>query len=105
MGPPRLTKALIDAQARFISESKARIGKCITFGCTTKHQFSELGLVLRAINKNWRKSVVGRKGYISVPERAGMLGHRVAWGDQDSMVRLIGHIGVLRGYWETDEHW
>jgi acyl-CoA thioesterase FadM len=96
MKPERLTKAVIDAQSRFISDSKARIGKCVTFGCTHKHQFTELSVVLRTINKHWRKYVAGREGYNTLPDRAGLMGHRIAWGDQDSM----GHVNnVMYNRW------
>jgi acyl-CoA thioesterase FadM len=89
------TKA-IPAPSRFLSDTKSRIGKCITFGVTSPPHFTELSGVLTALTRNWRRLAVGREGYNTSPERAGLLRHRIAWGDHDQM----GHVNnVVYNFW------
>ncbi|KIW02903.1 uncharacterized protein PV09_05951 [Verruconis gallopava] len=96
MPPPHLTPSLIAAQSRFISESKARIGKCVTFGCSTSKQLAELSFVLRQVTWNWRRYVVGREGYITNKDDVGLFRQKVAWGDHDQM----GHVNNVRyNFW------
>ena len=82
--------------SRFISESKARLGKCITFGLSQPLHFANTAHILRSLTRNWRKLIVGREGYITDPARAGLARHRIAWGDHDQM----GHVNnVVYNFW------
>lgn len=73
--------------ARWLSQTKERIGKCIIFGMDAS-QTQRAGTVLRALGEEWRELVAGREGFLTDRKRAGMLRHRVAWGEMDSMVRV-----------------
>ena len=44
------------------------------------------GNVLLVIAREWRDLVAGSEGFLTGPGRAGLEGHRVAWGEMDSMV-------------------
>lgn len=82
--------------ARFVSEAKARLGKCITFGLNQPSHFTETSNILRNLTTNWRRIIVGREGYITAPERAGLSRHKIAWGDHDQM----GHVNnVVYNFW------
>ena len=72
--------------ARWLSETKARIGKCIIFGMD-RPQTRRAGGVLKALGEEWRELVAGREGFLTTPKRAGLLRRRVVWGEMDSMVR------------------
>jgi hypothetical protein len=74
--------------ARWLSQTKERIGKCIIFGIDAQ-QTQRAGTVLRALGEEWRDLVAGREGFLTDRKRAGLLRHRVAWGEMDSMVRLF----------------
>ena len=82
--------------ARFLTETKARLGKCITFGLSSGHHYNETSSVLSGLARNWRKIVIGREGYVTTLERAGLCRHRIAWGDHDQM----GHVNnVVYNFW------
>ena len=82
--------------SRFVSEAKSRIGKCITFGLSQPSHFIETAHILRALRSNWRKLIVGREGYNTNLDKAGLSRHRIAWGDHDQM----GHVNnVVYNFW------
>jgi acyl-CoA thioesterase FadM len=96
MPPFHPTKPLLNSHTRFLSDTKSRIGRCITFGLTSPQQFSNLSGVLTSLTRNWRRLAVGREGYNTSPERAGLSRHRIAWGDHDQM----GHVNnVVYNFW------
>lgn len=55
------------------------------FGLDGK-QIKEAGEVLKVIAADWRDLSAGSEGYLTGRDRAGMLNHRVVWGEMDSMV-------------------
>ncbi|RDL41114.1 Uncharacterized protein BP5553_01093 [Venustampulla echinocandica] len=69
---------------RWLSDMKARIGKCIIFGLNSE-QTRVAGGVLRSLGEDWRDLVAGREGFLVDKKRAGMLRQQVVWGEQDSM--------------------
>ncbi|KAL2074193.1 hypothetical protein VTL71DRAFT_7971 [Oculimacula yallundae] len=70
--------------ARWLSNIKARIGKCIMFGMSEK-QTQEAATVAKAIGEEWRALVAGREGFLVGRKRAGLLRHAVVWGEMDRM--------------------
>ncbi|KAI1618498.1 thioesterase-like superfamily-domain-containing protein [Exophiala viscosa] len=72
---------------RWLSDTKARIGKCITFGMS-KSLVDEAGQVLGVLGRDWRALTAGSEGFLTDPRRAGLHRHKIVWGEQDSM----GHV-------------
>ncbi|KUJ10964.1 uncharacterized protein LY89DRAFT_596128 [Mollisia scopiformis] len=73
--------------ARWLSEIKARIGKCIMFGMD-KEQTGQAAAVCKILGEDWRNLVAGREGFLVDRKRAGLLRQEVVWGEMDSM----GHV-------------
>lgn len=69
----------------WLSDLRARIGKCLIFGCTPQ-QIAEAGAVLRALATEWRGLVAGSEGFLTGGRR-GLEGQQVVWGEMDSFVR------------------
>lgn len=80
-GPPATSNP------RWLSDTKARIGRCITFGMK-EELVDEAGQILEEVSRDWRSLVAGTEGYLIDPRRAGLHRHDIVWGEQDSM----GHI-------------
>ncbi|EXJ88293.1 hypothetical protein A1O1_05223 [Capronia coronata CBS 617.96] len=72
---------------RWLSDTKTRIGKCITFGMSAP-QVDEAGQILRTLGREWRELVAGSEGFLTDETRAGLHRHQIVWGEQDSM----GHV-------------
>ena len=68
---------------RWLSESKARVGTCLTFGCPPA-LYPEAGNILEVLARDWRDFTVGTEGYLTGPDRAGLYRQHVVWGEQDS---------------------
>jgi acyl-CoA thioesterase FadM len=73
--------------AKWLGDTKARIGKCIVFGMNTQ-QIKEAAGVLKILSEHWRDFVAGRQGFLTSKQTAGLFRHKVAWGEMDSMVRF-----------------
>lgn len=71
---------------RWLSELKARIGKCLLFGLKPA-QIDEAGGILSIVARDWRGLIAGSEGFLVGKGRAGLEGHKVVWGD---MVRFPG---------------
>jgi hypothetical protein len=65
---------------RWLSGVKQRIGKCITFGLTSK-QLDEAGAILQQLASKWTELLVGSEGYLTAPGRVGLEKQAVVWGD------------------------
>lgn len=78
--------------ARWISDLKARVGKCIIFGCDNQ-QVSRAASVLRALSLEWRELLAGSEGFLTGGRR-GLDGQKIAWGEMDSFVS--GHVQSTR---------
>lgn len=76
---------------RWLSDTKARLGKCLMFGMDN-HHVHEAGTILDDISRNWKELVAGSEGFLTDPKRAGLSGHAVVWGEQDSM----GHVNNVQ---------
>ncbi|KAF2400093.1 hypothetical protein EJ06DRAFT_530848 [Trichodelitschia bisporula] len=85
--PSAVASAAAALNPRWLSDLKARIGKCITFGLH-QEQVTEAGAICAVLGQEWRELVAGAEGYLTDPGRRGLWGHAVVWGDQDSM----GHV-------------
>ncbi|EFX00054.1 hypothetical protein CMQ_7056 [Grosmannia clavigera kw1407] len=83
--------------ARWLSDLRTRIGKCIIFGCT-QSQIREAAGVLRVLATEWRQLTAGSEGFLTGPRR-GLEGQKVAWGEMDS----FGHVNnvIYSRYAET----
>lgn len=72
---------------RWLSDTKTRIGKCITFGMSGP-LVDEAGKVLQVLGTDWRNLVAGSEGFLTDKDRAGLHRQSIVWGEQDSM----GHV-------------
>ncbi|KZM22649.1 uncharacterized protein EKO05_0009687 [Ascochyta rabiei] len=72
---------------RWLSDVRARIGKCIMFGIDDA-QTSKAGSILQEVSSDWRELLAGSEGFLTGQEYRGLYRHEVAWGEMDSM----GHI-------------
>lgn len=76
---------------RWLSETKARIGKCITFGMPSP-LVDEAGKILEELGQDWRELVAGSEGFLTDKRRAGLHRQSIVWGDHDNM----GHVNNVR---------
>src|SRR5277367_172559 len=60
------------SNARWLSQTKERIGKCIIFGLN-EEQARKAGSVLKALGSEWRDLIAGREGFLVERKRAGLL--------------------------------
>jgi len=74
--------------ARWISDTKQRIGKCIMFGLTGP-QIQEAGEVLSILSREWKELSAGSEGFLTERKRTSLEGHKIVWGEMDSMVRIF----------------
>jgi len=54
----------------------------------SREQAGRLGKISKIVGEEWRSLTVGREGFLSTEGRAGLLRHKVVWGEMDSM----GHV-------------
>ena len=69
---------------RWISELRARIGKCLAFGCNAQ-QVSQAAGVLRVIATEWKELLAASEGFLTGGRR-GLDSREIAWGEMDSFV-------------------
>ncbi|OAG39383.1 hypothetical protein AYO21_06399 [Fonsecaea monophora] len=69
---------------RWLSDTKTRIGRCITFGLPPK-LVEEAGQVLQVLARDWRELLAGSEGYLTSEKRAGLHRQKIVWGEQDAM--------------------
>lgn len=69
--------------ARWLSDLKQRIGKCIIFGLN-QDQIDEAGNIMRIVARDWRNLIAGSEGYLTGRGRAGIEGRAVVWGEMVS---------------------
>ncbi|KIN00100.1 hypothetical protein OIDMADRAFT_164253 [Oidiodendron maius Zn] len=92
---PPTSPAPANPSARWLSETKRRVEKCIAVGIDGR-QTKRAGDVLKALDEEWRELVAGREGFLTDSTRAGFLRRRVVWGEMDSM----GHVNnVIYNRW------
>ena len=65
---------------RWLSDLKARIGKCINFGINSE-QVKEASAILHDVNLHWRDMVAGSEGFLTGKDRWGLYRQQVAWGE------------------------
>lgn len=73
--------------ARWLSDVKQRIGKCITFGLTST-LLDEAGSILQKLSSDWKELVVGNEGYLTGPGRVGLDRQAVVWGEMVYCIAL-----------------
>ncbi|CAF9912641.1 hypothetical protein IMSHALPRED_000371 [Imshaugia aleurites] len=66
--------------ARWLSDIKQRLGKCIIFGLS-QEQIDEAGSILRTVARDWRELLAGSEGFLTGRGRAGCEGREVVWGE------------------------
>lgn len=91
---PNASAATAQLSPRWLSDLKTRIGVCLAFGLTPA-QIAVAGSILQEVARDWRELVAGSEGYLTSPSRRGLHRWPVAWGEQDSMVRLFCGIHPL----------
>ncbi|KAM7218277.1 hypothetical protein V8F06_006340 [Rhypophila decipiens] len=72
--------------ARWITDLRDRVGKCIIFGCSNR-QVSRSAEVLRALAVEWKDLLAGSEGFLTGGRR-GLDSQKIAWGEMDS----FGHV-------------
>ncbi|KAI8961520.1 hypothetical protein F5Y11DRAFT_326074 [Daldinia sp. FL1419] len=72
--------------SRWYSDLRARIGKCIMFGCT-RAQAQRAAAILRILGTEWRELTAGAEGFLTGGRR-GLENQQVVWGEMDS----FGHV-------------
>ncbi|OBT74555.1 hypothetical protein VF21_07559 [Pseudogymnoascus sp. 05NY08] len=72
---------------KWLSDTKLRIGKCLTFGMNAE-QVQQAAKICKILGQEWKELLAGSEGFLTDEKRAGLLGHRVSWGELDSM----GHV-------------
>jgi hypothetical protein len=84
--PPTKPKSRTQAQppSRWVSDVRARIGKCLTFGCDAA-QIQRAAGVLGILAREWRVLSAGSEGFLTGGRR-GLEDQQVVWGEMDSFV-------------------
>lgn len=72
---------------KWLSDTKLRIGKCLTFGMNAE-QVQQAAKICKVLGQDWKELLAGSEGFLTDEKRAGLLGHRVSWGELDVMVSL-----------------
>ncbi|KAL7624962.1 hypothetical protein AAE478_004176 [Parahypoxylon ruwenzoriense] len=72
--------------SRWHSDLKARVGKCILFGCS-REQAQQASGILQVLATEWRALSAGAEGFLTGGRR-GLEGQQVVWGEMDS----FGHV-------------
>jgi hypothetical protein len=62
--------------SRWLSDLKARLGKCIIFGLPTE-QIEQAARIAKILGEEWRGLVAGREGYLIDSGQEGV----VRWGE------------------------
>ena len=70
--------------ARWLSDLKKRIGKCIIFGLN-QEQVDEAGSIMRIVAMDWRELLAGSEGFLTGRGRAGYERREVVWGEMVSI--------------------
>ena len=65
---------------RWLSDVRARIGKCIMFGINDG-QTSEAGSILQEVSSDWRELLAGSEGFLTGQEYRGLYRQEVVWGE------------------------
>lgn len=81
----------VNPNSRWLSDVKARLGKCILFGMN-EEQVNRAGILLAEVARDWKELVAGSEGYLISPKRAGITSTLLEWGHQDTM----GHINNVQ---------
>lgn len=76
--------------ARWVSDVRARIGKCISFGCDAA-QIQRAAGVLGILANEWRALSAGSEGFLTGRLR-GLENQQVVWGEMDSFVGRFGFL-------------
>ncbi|GAP83992.2 putative thioesterase thiol ester dehydrase-isomerase protein [Rosellinia necatrix] len=71
---------------RWVSDVRARVGRCVGFGCDAGQAARAAG-VLGVLARGWRELAAGGDGFLTGPGR-GLEGQQVVWGEMDS----FGHV-------------
>ena len=78
--PPHDAPLAAALPARWLSDLKQRIGKCIVFGLS-QEQIDEAGKIMKIVARDWRELFAGSEGFLTGRGRAGCEGREVVWGD------------------------
>lgn len=70
--------------SRWVSDVRARVGKCIGFGCN-QAQVQQAAGILATLASEWRELSAGSEGFLT-GGRKGLEDQQVVWGEMDSFV-------------------
>lgn len=51
-------------------------------------QVQQAGKICKLLGEEWKELLAGSEGFLTDEKRAGLLGHRVSWGELDTMVSV-----------------
>lgn len=74
------TPATDKLSPRWLSDVRARIGKCIMFGIDDA-QTTEAGSILQEVSRDWRELLAGSEGFLTGQEYRGLYRQEVVWGE------------------------
>ncbi|KAI0525524.1 thioesterase-like superfamily-domain-containing protein [Xylaria bambusicola] len=67
---------------RWVSDVRARVGKCISFGCDPA-QVQRAAMIMGTLAREWRILSAGSEGFLT-GSRGGLENQQVVWGEMDS---------------------
>ncbi|KAK1917129.1 hypothetical protein P3342_011974 [Pyrenophora teres f. teres] len=85
---PPATAAL---SPRWLSDVRARIGKCINFGMNST-QIEEAGSILQETATDWRELTAGSEGFLTSKQWRGLYRQEVVWGEMVSLPKIAARI-------------
>ncbi|KAI0533039.1 thioesterase-like superfamily-domain-containing protein [Xylaria digitata] len=83
---PAGSDAQLAPPSRWVSDVRARIGKCIMFGCDAA-QVQRAAKILGTLAREWRVLSAGSEGFLA-GGRGALEDQQVVWGEMDS----FGHV-------------
>lgn len=89
--PSRTTNSMSASRAidaRWLSDTKQRVGKCITFGLSSR-QLNKASSILEELASDWTELLVGSEGYLTAPGRVGLEKQAVVWGEMVRPSRFV----------------
>ncbi|KAI1390665.1 thioesterase-like superfamily-domain-containing protein [Hypoxylon trugodes] len=83
---PSSEQALPAPSGRWYADLRARLGKCIMFGCSQEQARRAAG-VLQVLGTEWRELTAGSEGFLT-GRRRGLENQQVVWGEMDSFSHI-----------------
>ncbi|KAI9741116.1 MAG: hypothetical protein M1834_002829 [Cirrosporium novae-zelandiae] len=79
--------------ARFLTTTKARIGRCMTFGLPSEYM-GEATVILRELAQDWRELVAGSEGFLTSKRMSGLFRQKVVWGEMSARINWAYNFAI-----------